>query len=53
MINGTSALHIALRVCNVNYGDEVILPSLTFIATANSVSYCGAVPHFVDVDKKL
>jgi perosamine synthetase len=48
---GTSALEIALRVVGVKPGDEVIIPALTFVATANSVSYCGAIPHFVDVSE--
>lgn len=46
--NGTSALHIALLLAGVTDGDEVIVPALTFIATANAVRYCGASPHFVD-----
>jgi perosamine synthetase len=46
--NGTSALHICLLLAGVKPGDEVLLPTLTFIATANAVSYTGAVPHFVD-----
>lgn len=48
VVNGTSALHIALELAGVRQGDEVLVPSLTFVATANAVSYCGAVPHFVD-----
>jgi len=46
--NGTSALHLALVVLEVGQGDEVIIPSLTFIATANAVRYTGAKPVFVD-----
>ena len=46
--NGTSALHLALLACNIGPEDEVIVPSLTFIATANAVSYTGATPVFVD-----
>ena len=46
--NGTSALHICLILAGVRPGDEVLLPTLTFIATANAVTYAGAVPHFVD-----
>ncbi len=49
-VNGTSALHIALMMCGVERGDEVITQALTFIATANAISYCGASPVFVDVD---
>jgi len=46
--NGTSALHVCLLLAGVQPGDEVVMPTLTFIATANAVSYAGAVPHFVD-----
>ena len=48
--NGTSALHICLILSNVGMGDEVLIPTLTFVATANAVRYCGAIPHFVDLD---
>lgn len=48
--NGTVALHLALLALGVEPGDEVIVPSLTYIATANAVRYCGAEPVFVDVD---
>ena len=50
IVNGTAALHVALRLNGVGPDDEVIIPALTFIATANAVTYCGAVPHFVDAD---
>ncbi len=46
--NGTSGLQVALRLVGVTTGDEVLIPALTFIATANAVSHCGATPHFVD-----
>jgi len=46
--NGTAALHICLLLAGVRAGDEVLMPALTFIATANAVSYVSAVPHFVD-----
>lgn len=46
--NGTAALHLALAVLGIGSGDEVILPTLTFIATANAVHYTGATPVFVD-----
>ncbi|WDN89388.1 hypothetical protein BuS5_02356 [Desulfosarcina sp. BuS5] len=52
VMNGTSALHIALKLANVRQGDEVIMPALTFVATANAVSYLQAVPHFADIDEK-
>ncbi len=45
----TTALHSALSVCSIGSRDEVIVPSLSFIATANSVVYCGAKPVFVDI----
>lgn len=48
VVNGTAALHIALRLAGVEPGDEVLVPALTFVATANAVTYCNAVPHFVD-----
>lgn len=47
-VNGTAALHAALLLAGVGRDDEVIVPALTFVATANAVSYCGATPHFVD-----
>lgn len=48
VVNGTAALHACLLLAGVESGDEVLVPALTFIATANAVSYCGAAPHFVD-----
>jgi perosamine synthetase len=50
--NGTAALHLALLVAGVEPGDEVLTPALTFVATANAVVYCGAVPHFVDASEQ-
>jgi perosamine synthetase len=52
VVNGTSALHIALQLAGVERGDEVLVPALTFVATANAVSYCGATPHFVDSEER-
>lgn len=52
VVNGTAALHICLELAGVQSDDEVLLPALTFVATANAVSYCGAQPHFVDVDRE-
>lgn len=51
VVNGTAALHIALKLARVNPGDEVLIPALTFVATANAVTYCGAIPHFVDSEE--
>ena len=50
-VNGTSALHLALKLVGVKPEDEVITQPLTFIATANAITYCGAQPVFLDVDK--
>ena len=48
-VNGTAALHVALMLAGVGRDDEVLMPSLTFVATANAAMYCGAVPHWCDV----
>ena len=48
--NGTVALRLALHLVGVGVGDEVLLPPLSFVATANAVAHLGAVPHFVDVE---
>jgi len=50
-VNGTAALHSCLLVAGVKPGDEVITQALSFIATVNAISYCGASPVFIDVDK--
>ena len=47
--NGTAALHIALIVAGVKRDDEVLVPAMSFVATANAVSHAGAIPNFVDV----
>jgi len=52
VVNGTAALHIALKVAGVQPNDEVFMPSLTFVATANATSYLQAIPHFVDVSEE-
>ena len=48
--NGTTALHLALTALGIGPGDEVIVPDLTYIASANAVTYCGAKPVFVDCE---
>jgi len=50
-VNGTSALHVSLIACGVEPDDEVIVPTLTFIAPVNAIRYCGAYPVFMDCDK--
>ncbi len=51
-VNGTAALHLCLRLAGVEPNDEVLVPALTFVATANAVAYCHAVPHFVDCEER-
>jgi perosamine synthetase len=50
VVNGTAALQVALRLVGVEMGDEVLVPSLSFVATANAIVHVGAIPHFVDSD---
>jgi aminotransferase in exopolysaccharide biosynthesis len=50
-VNGTAALHVALKLAGVKYGELVITQSLTFIATCNAIHYCGAEPVFIDVNR--
>ncbi len=52
VVNGTAALHVCLQLVGVERDDEVLVPTLTFIATPNAVSYCGAVPHFIDSEDR-
>ncbi|OQW71591.1 MAG: aminotransferase DegT [Proteobacteria bacterium ST_bin11] len=49
-VNGTAALHIALLAAGVKPGEEVITQAVTFVATCNAISYCGATPIFIDID---
>jgi perosamine synthetase len=49
-VNGTAALHLSLLLAGIEPGDEVLTPTLTFVATANAVSYCKAIPHFVEAE---
>ena len=51
VVNGTAALQIALKLAGVKAGDEVLIPALTFVATANAVTYCNATPHFIDSEE--
>ena len=51
-VNGTSALHLALILCEIKKNDEVIIPALTFVATASAVVNSGGIPHFVDSNEK-
>ncbi len=51
VINGTSALHLALIASGIKKNDEVIVPDLSYVSAANAVSYIGAVPNFVDIDE--
>ena len=48
VVNGTEALHISLKVAGVQHNEEVLVPALTFVGTANAIVYCGGIPHFVD-----
>ncbi len=52
VVNGTAALHIALKLAGVKAGDEVLIPTLTFVATANAVTYCDATPHLIDCEAR-
>lgn len=51
VVNGTCALEIALKLCGVKPGDEVLTPALTFVATSNAIAYCGANHIFIDSEK--
>tara|TARA_B100000029_G_scaffold465246_1_gene499796 strand:- start:3461 stop:4624 length:1164 start_codon:yes stop_codon:yes gene_type:complete len=50
VVNGTVALQMALRGLGVKENDEILIPSLTFVGTANAIRHCGAIPHFIDSD---
>jgi perosamine synthetase len=52
VVNGTAGLHVCLKLVGVKDGDEVLIPTLTFVATANAVAYCNAIPHFTDSEEK-
>ena len=51
LVNGTSALHIALKVLGIYSDDEVLVPALSFIASANAVAYCNGTSHFIDSEE--
>ncbi len=51
-INGTAALHVSLLIVGVKKNDEVLVPPFSFVSTANSILYCNAIPHFIDINKK-
>ena len=50
-VNGTSALHLSLLCLGIRSKDEVLLPTLTFVGSANSIRYCNAIPHFCDISE--
>ena len=50
---GTSALHISYLCQGVKANDEILMPSINFIAAANAAIYCNAIPHFIDVEKNF
>jgi len=52
LTNGTVALRLALHLVGVRYGDEVLVPPLSFVATCNAISHLGAIPHFIDIESK-
>jgi aminotransferase in exopolysaccharide biosynthesis len=52
LVNGTSALHLALKLAGVKVGEEVLIQAFNFVAAANAVTYCGATPHFVDIENE-
>lgn len=52
VVNGTAALQVSLKLAGVQRDDEILSPTLTFIATNNAIVYCGAIPHLVDSEEK-
>jgi perosamine synthetase len=52
LVNGTSALHLALKLAGVKAGEEVLVQAFNFVAAANAISYCGATTHFVDIENE-
>ena len=53
VINGTAALHLALVVLNIKENEEILIPSMTFVATGNAVLYNKSIPHFFDINEDL
>ena len=49
-INGTSAIQIAIKACGIKKNEEILIPNLNYVGSSNAAIYCGAVPHFVDVE---
>lgn len=52
LVNGTLALHLALKLAGVKVGEEVLVQAFNFVAAANAITYCGATPHFVDIENE-
>jgi aminotransferase in exopolysaccharide biosynthesis len=52
VVNGTAALHLALKLAGVITNDEVMVQAFNFVASTNAIAYCGAVPHFVDIENE-
>ena len=52
LVNGTSALHLALKLAGVKAGEEVLIQAFNFVGAANAITYCGATPHFVDIENE-
>jgi perosamine synthetase len=51
-VSGTAALHIAFVLAGVRENDEILVPALTFVASANAIAYCRAIPHFIDSERE-
>jgi len=53
LVSGTSALHLAINILGIKKNEEILLPSLTFVATGNVILYNNSVPHFIEIDDNL
>ncbi|OUU25788.1 MAG: hypothetical protein CBB97_09105 [Candidatus Endolissoclinum sp. TMED37] len=51
-INGTSAIQVAIRSCDIKKNEEILIPTLNYIGSTNAAIYCNAIPHFVDVESE-